>query len=85
MNFLKHYIKKIFSLAKRLSRKFATKEVNEETVQREHEIAVETLKKSLGYNLKRGEEARRNWETNREELTAELGQQRLQIQDINAA
>ncbi len=49
MNFLKHYIKKIFSLAKRFSRKFATKEISEETVQREHEVAVETLKKGENF------------------------------------
>jgi len=49
MNFLKHYIKKIFSLAKRVSRKFAPKEVNDETIQKEHEIAVETLKKGENF------------------------------------
>jgi hypothetical protein len=49
MNFLKHYIKKILSLAKRLSRRFATKEISEETIQREKEIAVETLKKGENF------------------------------------
>jgi DNA polymerase III delta prime subunit len=49
MNFLKHYIKKIFSLAKRIMRKYAPKEVSEEAVQREHEIAVETLKKGENF------------------------------------
>ena len=49
MNFLKHYIKKIISLAKRIMRKYAPKEVSEETMQREHEIAVETLKKGENF------------------------------------
>ncbi len=49
MNLLKHYIKKIFSLVKRVTRKFSPKEVNEEAIQREHEIAVETLKKGENF------------------------------------
>jgi hypothetical protein len=49
MNFLKHYIKKMISLAKRLSRKFAKEEVGEDTIQREKEIAVETLKKGENF------------------------------------
>ena len=49
MNFLKHYIKKMISLAKRLSRKFAKQEISEDTIQREKEIAVETLKKGENF------------------------------------
>ena len=49
MNFFKHYIKKVFSLSKRIVRKFAPQELSEETIQREHEIAVETLKKGENF------------------------------------
>jgi hypothetical protein len=49
MIFFKHYIKKIFSLTKRISRKFAKKVISTETIEREHEIAVETLKKGENF------------------------------------
>ena len=49
MNVLKHYTKKVYYLPKRILRKYAKQEVSEETMQREKEIAVETLKKGENF------------------------------------
>jgi hypothetical protein len=49
MNVLRHYTKKVYNLPKRILRKYAQQEVSEETMQREKEIAVETLKKGENF------------------------------------
>ncbi len=49
MNLPKDYIKKIYTYNKRLLHKYQKKEISEETILREKEIAVSTLKKGENF------------------------------------
>ena len=49
MNVIKHYTKKVYTLPKRILRKYGKQEVSEETQQREKEVAVDTLKKGENF------------------------------------